>query len=833
MAVNIVLRTDFDDKGLREAQLGLQKFGDINDKIFRAVGAAALVGAAGIAKFANDSIRQASNLAESTNAVNVAFGKSAKAVLAIGESSAKSLGLAQNEFNQAAVRFSAFAERIVGVGNDTSGFIESITQRAADFASVFNIDVAEALQVFQSGLAGEAEPLKRFGINLLESEVKAYALRAGIISVGEAMTETQKVQARYGLLLESTAKTAGDFANTSDGLANSQRILRAQFVDLQSQIGSALLPAFTELVQAVGDALMPRLEELGKFLNSPDGKKAIQDMADAALNFGTALLDNIGNIVRFGGVLLTLSAAVKGVQAALVLARTAQLLFNLAVSANPYVLAVTALVALATTMVAFAGNGDKARLSAQKQSYQVSILQTEIERLNDTYRTGAIDQETYDRQLQMLTQQLNSVKVSTEGTAGEINRFNSLRLDGAMASMEAYRNATSLAERQARSFSDSYAYLESIGAVTSRVRTDASSAASAIASSGPSAFEVAREKVRDLIRSSQKQLADAQKTFVRAQANARQNYADAVLRIEDEFANRLAGIVRQSQDRLRNAFRTAVETNIAGLFDQQEDKSVEGLVRSLSDRLAGSRRLLENSAQLASQGFSQTFIEQVVGAGVETGNELASAILNSTPEAQAELRSLFSAIEQTASNGMDSLAAEIYDKQGLATQELKDLYTTTQMEQVEALLEQQKILDASLIDANITFIESVTRVRDAVKEQIADMKNELGGMGNVIDQFIGKLDDLIAKARQVSNAPSIDILPAPTPTSTAPTISFQPVPTTKPTTTATAAPQTVVNVNVKTDATQSPAMVGKAVAQTVNKFTGGGGGLRGVSVVAL
>lgn len=219
-------------------------------------------------QFFKSSVTQASDLGESINAVNVAYGEYADSVLALGDDVASRLGLSTVDFNAAAVRFSAFAERVVGEGGDVAGFVDDISTRAADFASVFNIEVSEALQVFQSGLAGEAEPLKRFGINLLDSEVKAYALRAGIIGIGEQMTETQKVQARYGLLLESTAKTQGDFANTSDGLANSQRILQASYKNLQARVGEGLTPVMAKLVGALvplADYIFPKLAD---FMNN-------------------------------------------------------------------------------------------------------------------------------------------------------------------------------------------------------------------------------------------------------------------------------------------------------------------------------------------------------------------------------------------------------------------------------------------------------------------------------------------------------------------------------------------------------------------------------------
>ena len=179
-SVRVVLKSIWDDKGIKAAERSLQSVSKGITNTFKGIGIAAAAGAAAITKLSVDSIRAASDLQESTNAVNVAFGDAADAILRIGETSAESLGVARTEFNQAAVRFSAFAERVVGQGGDVAGFIGDITTRAADFASVFNIDVSEALQVFQSGLSGEAEPLKRFGINLLDSEVKAYAMANGI-----------------------------------------------------------------------------------------------------------------------------------------------------------------------------------------------------------------------------------------------------------------------------------------------------------------------------------------------------------------------------------------------------------------------------------------------------------------------------------------------------------------------------------------------------------------------------------------------------------------------------------------------------------------------------
>jgi len=288
---------------------------------------AAGLGIAAVASFVKSSVGAASDLEESLNAVSVAYGEATTSVVALGEDAATRLGVTQSDFNAAAVRFSAFAGRVVGEGGNVSGFVDDVTTRAADFASVFNIEVSEALQVFQSGLSGEAEPLKRFGINLLDSEVSAYALRAGLIGVGEQMTEDIKTQARYGLLMESTANTAGDFANTSDGLANSQRILSANVTQLQADLGSVLLPVLAD----VTSGMLPLL--------------------DVVRGFFGFIQENIPTIATFAGIIGVLTIAFNAQRIATAAYAAVQTVLNFVLAANPIGIIIVAVAALAAGIV--------------------------------------------------------------------------------------------------------------------------------------------------------------------------------------------------------------------------------------------------------------------------------------------------------------------------------------------------------------------------------------------------------------------------------------------------------------------------------------------------
>lgn len=254
--------------------------------------------AVGIADFFSNAIDAASNLNESANAVRVSFGDAAGEVENLGSTAASRLGLSQVDFNSLAVRFSSFAGTIAGENGDLVDVLDTLTTRGADFASVYNIDVADALGLFQSGLAGESEPLRRFGIDLSEATVKQTAYRTGIADVGSELTAQQKVQARYQAILEQTAKVEGDRANTSDELANQQRENAAKMEDALARIGEALLPAATAFANFVGSEEGQEL--LNKYVDLFIKLEPVfTGLADAAIAFFDATADGMTIFATF------------------------------------------------------------------------------------------------------------------------------------------------------------------------------------------------------------------------------------------------------------------------------------------------------------------------------------------------------------------------------------------------------------------------------------------------------------------------------------------------------------------------------------------------------
>ena len=204
-------------------------------------------GAAATAGLLASSVKPASDLNESLNAVNVVFGEGAGQMLDYGKTAATTVGLSQSAFNSMATTTGAFLQN-VGFDMDSAGSETiALTERAADMASVFNTDVATAMGAIQSGLKGEFNPLEQFGVKLNAAAIEAQGMAMGLADADGKLSDSAKATAALQLIYEQTAKVQGDFANTSDGLANQQRIMGATFEDVRAKIGTALLPILTTL----------------------------------------------------------------------------------------------------------------------------------------------------------------------------------------------------------------------------------------------------------------------------------------------------------------------------------------------------------------------------------------------------------------------------------------------------------------------------------------------------------------------------------------------------------------------------------------------------------
>jgi hypothetical protein len=262
--------------GLNESEKKTESFGeklsDFGKKAGVALAAAtAAVGAFAI-KIAVDGVKAASDLSESVSKVGVLFGDSSSKIEAFAESAAASLGQTKQQALDAASTFAIFGKSAGLAGDDLVKFSTDFTTLASDLASFNNTSPEDAIQAIGAALRGETEPLRRYGVLLDDASLRQAALSLGIIkTTKEALTPQQKVLAAQELIYQQTSAAQGDFARTSDGLANSQRILEAQLKNIRTEIGTALLPIVLKLTNFFTDNVLPIIQSVADAFSSKAG----------------------------------------------------------------------------------------------------------------------------------------------------------------------------------------------------------------------------------------------------------------------------------------------------------------------------------------------------------------------------------------------------------------------------------------------------------------------------------------------------------------------------------------------------------------------------------
>ena len=267
--LTIKLLADVDNfkKNMNKASGDVDGFGSKTGAAMKKVGiavaaAAAAVGAFAV-KFGVDAVKAASDLEETLSKTGELFGENTAEVEKFAAAAAQNLGQSKQQALDAASTFAIFGKAAGLAGSDLVNFSTDFTVLASDLASFNNTSPEEAITAIGAALRGEAEPLRRYGVLLDDASLRQAALELGIVSTTkQALTPQQKVLAAQKLIFEQTSAAQGDFARTSDGLANGQRILAAQFENVKTTVGNALLPIVVQLFQVILNDVVPIFKRL-------------------------------------------------------------------------------------------------------------------------------------------------------------------------------------------------------------------------------------------------------------------------------------------------------------------------------------------------------------------------------------------------------------------------------------------------------------------------------------------------------------------------------------------------------------------------------------------
>ncbi len=161
-----------------------------------------------------------------------------------------------------------------------------VNELAVDLASFTNFSggAEGASAALTKALLGERESLKTLGIAILEKDVKAKVSMMIANGATFASMRQAKAAATLALAMDQSKNAIGDYARTSEDLANQERLTASRIQDLKESFGKILMPAAMNLTQSI--------RSMVKWLTSlsPAAKKMILVIAGIVAVIGPLLL---------------------------------------------------------------------------------------------------------------------------------------------------------------------------------------------------------------------------------------------------------------------------------------------------------------------------------------------------------------------------------------------------------------------------------------------------------------------------------------------------------------------------------------------------------------
>jgi hypothetical protein len=695
MAIRIPILTSFDPKGLKQANAQFAKLQSSVGSLgrnFAVAGTAIVAGTALLGK----AVQSASNFEAEFEGVNQVFGEAAKSVQKFAEQAAQSAGLSATEALQASKTFGLFATG-AGLGvEEAAKFSTTMVQLAGDLGSFNDVPTAEALAAIQSGLMGQSEPLRKFGVFLDDARLKAEALNMGIYNGTGPLSTQQKMMASYSAILSQTTVQQGDFVKYQDTLGNQLKTISTEFDNLSKDIGLMLIPAITEAMPEIKEMARQLGTQLKTAIASVDWKALTKTIVDLAKFFS----ENAGTIIQVVTAIFALNTAYKLMQVAIGITnvalalnkwwlaqvatgmttatiaagklRTALLLIGVVAAVAAVVTeyiklkgtiekSTTALSDFDTEVIAVSGAAAKlspintmwqkitysilGAITAQKEFKDLPTATTVDPRAGSNYAQGFRDRlgrQAADSDANALAAALAATNASTTNTGGSAS-------SQTMSLAETLKREATVVKKQAKLVAAGVS--EGLAA-----RLTAGAAPVKRANKALAAITKNNGKLTKNLRNMEKNLKVVADAAVEAVTTAEEPIKDTS--VEDALAAKQRAY-ESFADAVKNTFGS-IKDSILGAFNLTElGSSTNSITRNMDKMLVKLRSFATNVAKLSGLGLNSALLQQVISAGPMAGARLAENLVMGGAEGLAAINAGYSEFGslagQIATTGTNSL----------------------------------------------------------------------------------------------------------------------------------------------------------------------------------
>lgn len=659
------VKFDGDTKGLVGAFKDIQKQAGIVGKGVQGatnVMKTALAGVSvyGVVRGMQSMVLGASGLQESISKTNAVFGENAKQIQSWAKTTAKSFGVSERAALEAAGTYGNLFQAFGIAQGPAQDMSKRLVELAADMASFNNVPIDDALTALRSGLSGETEPLKRFGVALNDNRLKAEAMNLGIYNGKGILDTATKAQAAYALILKDTALQQGDVARTSGGFANQMKFLQASMTDVRDNLGAMLLPALTGLVNFLNTSVIPILkatQEAFTTKGAGEGVKTFQNQLGQMISKLEGAAKSIYNLITFAIGLKVAIPIVSGLRVA----------FDLLTNAEKR----------AAIQAKLTGFSIKSAMISTGIGALVVLVGFLVQAFIDAYMTS----ETFRARVNNAISALISPIKALIGWIGKIGQALGLTAEAAVYIDAAALSATRASDKMTM-VNKATLKLGQASAVVTKPVTDLAGAMSGGA--GGKAVDAAAEAAKkaidgfkDSLDNAKTKLSDAQSAFKDFSTEVSKSIKDT-LNFDSAISTSRQSIkdaadasakLAEAQSAYQKAMQTNdVEAQTRALDDlkiaqDQATASVTGkktFLQVLQDQAAKANEFGTKVKDLIKMGLSEAAIQQVLAAGADAGTAIADEIIAGGATVVDQVNTLITATQSIADQVGQAGAEQFY-----------------------------------------------------------------------------------------------------------------------------------------------------------------------------
>lgn len=207
-----------------------------------------------------DAIEISASWVENLNLLEVTFKDTTDNALGLVKAMSTNFGLDPNDIVQYSATFMQMANAM-GQARDTAYTMSTaLTQIALDLASLRDVTFGQTVSDFESAIAGQVKPVRKYGMDITSFSIDDLLKRQGLSGSSTRMTMLDKQLARTILLIEQSRDAWGDYAKTINTFENQQKVLVAQYNQLLRALGDVFVgtvnanASFEEAMQTAGIA---------------------------------------------------------------------------------------------------------------------------------------------------------------------------------------------------------------------------------------------------------------------------------------------------------------------------------------------------------------------------------------------------------------------------------------------------------------------------------------------------------------------------------------------------------------------------------------------------